>query len=56
MQGRGMNVVSSLGVQDSLIGALLHLPFDLETTFLGPVGWHSIKAGQKRLNRALDFQ
>lgn len=48
MQGRGMNVVSRPGVQGSLIGALLSLPSDLETTFLGPVGWHSITAGQKR--------
>lgn len=56
MQRRGLSVVSSLEVQDSLIGALLRLPSDLETTFLGPVGWHAITAGQKRLNRAPDFQ
>lgn len=51
-----MNVASSLGVQDSLIGTLLCLPSNLETTFLGPKGWYAIITGQKRLKQAPDLQ
>lgn len=55
VQGRGVNVASVLGVQSSLIGALLGLPSDLETAFLEPVGLHSIGAGRKRPNQAPDL-
>lgn len=50
-----MNVASILGVQNSLIGALLRLPSDLETAFLDPIGLYSIGAGHKRPNQAPDL-